>query len=108
MNEILNKIASYNLLNYLLPGAVFSVVADQLGLLSTPDEIIEKLVWFCFSGVIVSRLGSLVLEPIFKKLAFVRYSDYADYLETCQIDRKIEVIIEEANTYRTLAVAFLA
>ena len=72
MNDILNKISSYNLLNYLLPGAVFSVVAELFGLIPAPTEIVEKLIWFYFVGMVISRLGSLILEPLLKKMAFVR------------------------------------
>lgn len=108
MNEILSKISSYNLLNYLLPGAVFSVVAELFGLVPAPAEIIEKLIWFYFIGMVISRLGSLVLEPLLKKIAFVKYSDYADYLNACQADGKLEVMVEASNTYRTLASAFAA
>ena len=108
MNDILNKISSYNLLNYLLPGAVFSVVAELFGLIPAPTEIVEKLIWFYFVGMVISRLGSLILEPLLKKMAFVKYSDYADYLKAYQVDGKLEVMVEASNTYRTLASAFAA
>ncbi|WP_116600236.1 hypothetical protein [Primorskyibacter marinus] len=107
MNELLNKLSSYNIFNYLLPGAVFSVVADRISLLSSPDEIITRLIWYYFVGMVISRLGSIVVEPALKWARFVRYSDYNSFLIACDQDRKLDVMVEVSNTYRTLATAFL-
>jgi len=108
MNEILNKLSSYNILNYLIPGAVFSVIAERLSLLSSPGEIIQQLVWFYFLGMAISRLGSVIVEPFLGWLGFIAYSDYCDYLAACEMDSKIEVLVEASNTYRTIATAFVS
>lgn len=107
MNELLSKISSYNIFNYLLPGAVFSILAERLALLEAPDELVTQLIWFYFAGMVISRVGSLVLEPLLKKVAFVNYSDYEKYLSACQSDQKLETMVEASNTYRTIATAFL-
>ncbi|UWR38611.1 hypothetical protein [Sulfitobacter sp. W074] len=107
MSEILNKISSYNIFNYLFPGAIFSILAERLGLLDAPHEIIEKLIWFYFVGMVLSRLGSIAVEPLLRRISFVTYSQYQDYLLACEADPKIEVMVESSNTYRTIATAFL-
>jgi len=107
VNEILSKISSYNIFNYLFPGAVFTVIADRLDLLPAPDDnIIEQLLWYYFVGLVISRVGSVLLEPALRKIGFVKYSDYASYLRACTSDPKMDVMVEVANTYRTLAAAF--
>ena len=108
MSEILSKISSYNIFNYLFPGAVFTVLADRLNLLpGPPDKIIQQLLWYYFVGLAISRIGSVVLEPLLRKTRFVGYSDYPSYLRACAADPKMDVMVEVANTYRTLAAAFL-
>ncbi|GGA14064.1 MULTISPECIES: hypothetical protein [Salipiger] len=108
MNDIFNKLSSYNILNYLIPGAVFSVIAERLSLLTPPNEIMEQLVWFYFLGMVISRLGSTIVEPILKCLGFVVYSNYFDYLAACKADEKMEVMVETSNTYRTIATVFIS
>jgi hypothetical protein len=108
MNELLSKLSSYNIFNYLLPGAVFSILAERIALLKSPDQIVEQLVWYYFLGMVISRLGSIVVEPILKRVKFVTYSDYNDYLTACKSDQKLETMVEVSNTYRTIATAFFA
>jgi len=107
MNELLSKISSYNIFNYLLPGAVFSILAERLALLDSPNEIIAQLVWYYFIGMVISRFGSIIIEPILKRTAFVEYSEYGKYLNACKADEKLETMVEVANTYRTIATVFL-
>lgn len=108
MNELLGKLSSYNIFNYLLPGAVFSIVADRISLIETPDRVVEQLVWYYFIGMVISRLGSILVEPILKWLKFVTYSDYGEYLAACKVDQKLEIMVEASNTYRTIATVFIA
>lgn len=108
MNELLSKLSSYNIFNYLLPGAVFSILAERLELLDSPNKIVEQIVWYYFLGMVISRLGSIIVEPILKRFKFVTYSDYNDYLTACKSDPKLETMVEVSNTYRTIATAFLA
>ena len=108
MNELLNKLSSYNIFNYLLPGAVFSVVAERLSLLASPEELVTRLIWYYFVGMVISRVGSVVVEPALKWAHFVTYSDYGKYLLACDKDRKLDVMVEVSNTYRTLATVFLS
>lgn len=107
MTELLGKLSSYNIFNYLFPGAVFSILAQRLSIFSTPDDIVQQLVWYYFVGMVMSRIGSVMFEPILKKTKFVTYSKYSDYLIASEIDQKIETMVEVSNTYRTLATVFL-
>lgn len=106
VNELLNKISSYNIFNYLFPGAVFSILADRLDVLEAPDDIVKQLLWYYFVGLVISRVGSVVVEPLLRRTSFVKYSDYSDYLRACASDPKLDVMVEVSNTYRTLATTF--
>lgn len=104
MKEILDKISSYNLFNYLLPGVLFAVIADTLTGYSFFQEylIITAFVVY-FIGLVISRFGSLILEPILRKLTFLKFVDYPSYVSASNKDPKIELLSEVNNMYRTLS-----
>lgn len=107
MKEIIDKISSYNLFNYLLPGIIFVILLKQV---TSFNLVLEKdflgAFLYYFIGLVISRIGSLILEPIYKYIKLVRFSDYKDYLEATKNDEKIELFSEINNTYRTLASLF--
>lgn len=107
MEKILDKIGSYNLFNFLLPGVVFVVA---LKLLTGIDLIQEDLAvgafFYYFIGLVISRIGSLLIEPFAKWIGFVKFEAYADYLDANKEDSKVETFVEASNSYRTLAAGF--
>lgn len=109
MKDILEKISSYNLFNYLLPGVIFSVLGQRLGIIALPKaDVIVLAFLYYFIGMVVSRVGSLIMEPILKKLRIIKYSPYTDYLKASEKDVKMAGMVEANNTYRTLAATFFA
>lgn len=108
LSELLDKLTSYNLFNYLLPGAVFAYFAEStLGVSLVPDDLVTAAFIYYFLGVVISRFGSLVLEPLLKKAQFVKFEAYAAFLSASEKDAKIDVLVETANMYRTLVSAML-
>ncbi len=108
MNDLLSKLSSYNLFNYLLPGIVFVVAADALTRYSLVQRnlVIGVFVYY-FIGLVISRLGSLVVEPLLLRVSFVRFAKYADFVAASKQDPKLELLSETNNTYRTLFSALL-
>ena len=103
MEKILEKLSSYNIFNYLFPGVVFCVVADRyLAIPLLQESIINGLFLYYFVGLVISRIGSVAIEPILKKTGFVKFSEYHDYVRAAKEDPKIELLSESNNTYRTL------
>jgi hypothetical protein len=102
MNDILAKISSYNIFNNLVPGAVlaFLLASFQVYTIDTKSVVTDLLIFY-FMGLVVSRVGSLVVEPVFKWTGFVKYADYKDYLAASAKDAKIAILLEENNQYRT-------
>ena len=71
MNELLSKLSSYNLFNYLLPGVVFSITVEAWTTYSiTRGDLLSDAFVFYFAGLVISRIGSLLVEPALKKAAF--------------------------------------
>jgi hypothetical protein len=108
MKELLDKLSSYNIFNYLLPGVLFVVLLDKFTTYSFVQEnlLVGAFVYY-FVGLVVSRFGSLVIEPLLKKTSFVTFTDYADFVSASKKDAKIDVLSEVNNTYRTLCSMFV-
>lgn len=107
MNELLNKISSYNLFNYLLPGVIFAVLASEITRYPLVQrDILTGAFLYYFIGLVVSRFGSLIVEPLLKWLSFVKFADYKDFVAASKQDEKLEVLSEVNNTYRTLCSVF--
>ena len=108
MKEFLDKLSSYNLFNYLFPGIVFVVICDKTTSFSfLQDDIVTGLFVYYFSGLVISRFGSLVLEPILKCISFVKFAAYGDFLSASKADSRIELLSEQNNMYRTIISLFV-
>ncbi len=108
MKEFLDKISSYKIFNYLVPGILFSVLASNFSKYSLiQSDIITGLFIYYFIGMVISRIGSLVIEPILKKFSFIKFSNYEDYINSSKIDEKLDTLSEENNVYRTFSALFL-
>lgn len=102
MNELLEKLSSYNLFNYLLPGILFSVAVDKLTPYSFAiDNLVIGVFVYYFIGLVISRFGSLIIEPLLKKIYFLKFSPYKDFVSASKVDPKIEMFSEVNNMYRT-------
>lgn len=107
MKEILSKLSSYNIFNYLLPGVIFVVAASKFTRYSfIQQDIIIGLFVYYFIGLVISRFGSLAIEPLLRRLSFLRFADYKDFVAASQKDEKLELLSEVNNTYRTLCSLF--
>lgn len=107
MKYLLDKLSTYNILNYLLPGAIWAYwLTHQQGIQVIQENILYGLFVYYFLGMIVSRFGSIMLEPILKKLGWVNYAAYPQYLSASKLDPTIEVLSETNNIYRTFISLF--
>jgi Mn2+/Fe2+ NRAMP family transporter len=105
MKEIIDKISSYNLFNYLFPGIICVLFLKELTgyNLIQENSFIGSFLYY-FVGLVVSRFGSLVIGTILKskKLKFIKFSNYPDYVFASDKDNKIELFSEINNMYRTI------
>ncbi len=103
MTELLDKLTSYNIFNYLLPGIIFVIIARAI---TNYDFIQENNLLggflYYFIGMIISRFGSVIIEPFLKKTKFLKFREYSEYIYASKNDAKIELLSEANNTYRTL------
>ena len=108
MKELLDKLSSYNIFNYLFPGVIFVVILSKVSYYDlVQDDLIKGVFLYYFIGLIVSRIGSLFVEPILKWLRFLKFSEYSKFVTASKVDSKIELFSEVNNMYRTLCSLFL-
>ncbi|GHV67764.1 hypothetical protein FACS1894199_13880 [Bacteroidia bacterium] len=107
IKEVAEKISSYNLFNNLLPGILFVFIVSELTKfnLILENSLIGAFVYY-FIGLVINRLGSLVIEPVLKRVNFVKFSDYKDYIIASKTDSKIDLLSEENNMFRTFIALF--
>jgi hypothetical protein len=104
MESLVEKVSSYNILNFLLPGATFLFLSRYFtGIEMVPEQVVGQVVIAYFVGLILSRTGSLILEELLKATNILKKIDYKDYIETSRKDEKISTLLETCNMYRTFA-----
>ena len=109
MKDLLDKLSSYNIFNYLLPGVVFVAISKSLTIYNfVQQDIVVGVFLYYFIGLVISRIGSIVIEPMLKWIRFVKFSDYRDYVEASGKDKFIEVLSEANNMYRTFLSLFIS
>ena len=108
MQDLIDKISSYNLFNYLLPGILFVVFSELLTSYSLiQSDIIIGVFLYYFIGLVISRIGSLVIEPLFRKISLLEFAPYEEFVIASKTDQKLEVLSEANNMYRTFCSLFI-
>lgn len=109
MKELLDKLSSYNVFNYLLPGVLFAVFVDALTSLKVlQKDLVIGVFLYYFLGSIVSRVGSLLVEPLLRKVGFITFAPYADFVRVSKADPKLDILSEENNMYRTICALMIS
>lgn len=103
MSEFLGKISSYNLFNYLFSGVLFVALSNAFTSHSfIQDDIAIGIFVYYFIGLVISRIGSLIIEPVLKLCSFVNFTNYSDFVVASKKDPALDVLSEVNNMYRTL------
>lgn len=109
MNTFLEKISTYQFLNYFIPGMVFISLLKYLGIYNLPlDNVLFVLLGGYCAGMIMSRIGSLIIEPCLRKWRFVVFAPYKDYKDAESHVPKVAILVGENNMYRTLLATFMS
>lgn len=103
MKDLLDKLTTYNIFNYLFPGILFVIFVKA----TTDYNLIQEsnllgAFLYYFIGMTISRLGSVIIEPALRKIGFLKFRDYKDFVTASKKDEKVELLSEVNNTYRTL------
>lgn len=106
MESLVEKLNSYSILNNLLPGVVLGFLFEScLSVTIIQGNVIEDLFIYYFIGMLISRFGSVIVEPLYKKISLVQFAEYDDYINASKKDKKIEILSETNNIYRSILLA---
>lgn len=108
MEDLLKKISQYQLFNFLMSGAILVVALSKTTDINlATDDVVSTFFLYYFLGLVISRVGSLLVEPTLKLLRVVRFTPYPEYVKASKLDAKLDTLSQENNTYRTLIATFL-
>lgn len=108
MKDLLDKLSSYNIFNYLFPGVVFVVLASKLTTYNfIQQDILVGAFLYYFIGLVISRIGSILIEPVLKFIKFLKFADYKQFVKASKADTRIDLLSEVNNMYRTICSLFL-
>ncbi len=108
IEDIIEKVGKYNILNYLLPGVVYVYLLSELCNINLIQEnlLIGGFLYY-FIGMLISRVGSLIIAPIYKLIKVVTYKEYKEFIVASEKDPKLNTLSTENNMYRTFTALFL-
>lgn len=103
MNDLLNKLSSYNLFNNLLPGILFVILLNYFTEFEIKqNNLLLAAFLYYFIGMTISRISSVFIESVLKKIKFVKFRDYKLFVDACKKDSKLDILVETNNKFRVL------
>lgn len=100
---VADKLSAYEIINNIFPGSVFCYLVSKTTRFSfSGKNIWEDIIIYYFVGIIVGRIGSLLLEKVLIKSRLVKFCDYTDYINAEKEDEKISDLSTKNNMYRSL------
>lgn len=111
MEYFFNKLENYNILNYILPAVVFDIECKyyiNIELVPTDNIFISIFIYY-FLGLVISRIGSLIIKPLLWKLKILNKKDSskcADFYKAEEDDAKIQILFTDYNMYRNFIATF--
>lgn len=106
MENFFKSISKYNVANYLIPGVVTVLLLRATNSFNlVQDELFLGLFLYYFIGLILSRIGSLLVEPVLKGLKVIDYTPYSDFVLAIKKDSAINELSETNSSYRTYIVS---
>jgi hypothetical protein len=101
MNQLIEKLSSYQILNNLIPGVLFVFFFERLTEIKvSPNNLLSASFVYYFFGSLISRIGSLFVDPILVKVNLLRLAPYKEFIKASKSDSKIEILSETNNMFR--------
>lgn len=107
---LIGKLSQYNFLTNILPGTVLCIIMKYLiGYDLIPADYYQAGIVFYFVGMVNSRVGSLIVEPILKAISWVKFAPYSEFLQAEREDSKLTILSQENNVFRSyISVMFIS
>lgn len=104
MEMLFEYLRRYDICNNLFPGMIFIYIYNIFWNVYDWNQIPIVYIFFMayFIGMIISRIGSICIEPLLKKIKFIKFIDYRSYLTAVECDKTIIELNTVNNVYRTI------
>ena len=104
VKELLGKFTRYDWFTTLIPGVFCMAVGVRFGIFNfVSNSLLERFGMVFFLGLISSRIGASMIEPIFKIKRFKLWGKYEDYMNFRTMDEKgADMLVMNANWFRSL------
>lgn len=101
-----DKLDPYNLVANLVPGAALTYALHFSDFPTPQPEKLGAFLLVAFvAGVTTNRLGSLIVDPILRRLKFLKEKDYQSFLIRERGDEKLDALVANSGLYRTFFTA---
>lgn len=108
MEKVLDKISAYNIFTNLFPGVIYCFLAEKLfSVKLIQEDLVVALFVYYFTGMVISRVSSVIIGPILKYVRFITFGEYKHYIEASKDDQHIAVLLETSNSYRSVLALLL-
>lgn len=112
MNEFLKmiaeKLSTYRFFNFIIPGAVLIGFVKFHHIMEIPSVSIWWFLLLCyFCGIVLSRIGSVVIEEPMKCMGLISSYSVNTYITKQKDNALICTMLELANSYRTISAMVL-
>lgn len=105
---IAEKLSTYRFFNFIIPGAVLMGFVKYHHIMEIPSV---NIWWFLllsyFCGIVLSRIGSVVIEGPMKCMGFISSYNVNTYIIKQKENALICTMLELANSYRTISAMIL-
>ena len=103
MDKILDKISAYNIFTNLFPGVIYCFLTEKIFEIKLiQEDLVVSLFVYYFAGMVISRVSSVVIEPLLELTRFITFADYKHYIAASKEDQKIGELLETSNSYRSV------
>lgn len=103
MKELIEKIENYEIMTALIPGILFMLLFEYLTKCSIQKNGgIGYIFVGYFIGLVISRIGSLIIKPVLFKFTKEAGENYDNYINACKVDTTIITFSKVKNMYRNL------
>ncbi len=103
LKVIIEKLSQYNILTNILPGTILCIISTfciGYNLLVTDNWYLQCVIFY-FVGIVNNRFGSLVVEPLLKRMNILKFTSYKDYIIAESKDTKVTILSTENNVFRS-------
>lgn len=108
MENFLNKLSEYHFIQSLVPGMIFTYCSKSFYDINYfTDKPLYDFIILLIIGLIISRISSIIVEPLLRKLKVLDFCNYEDFIKASQIDIVIKNLSETNNLYRVVIATFL-